>query len=181
MIPWLSPGASIAPASCRDSLKKIDHGDTEGTGGAIFDGEGDFVQFFAGLIVREFVRMQPDIIRLRIVSKLNSFDCGSPQQHGLGYAVHAIHHAAAGRKNDGKAQIRPLYQADVLENTSPGQGLVVLGAERLVELADGSQWDVNARKVFGPRDEPINVPRQKPALGRAEVILLSHQGLDGFI
>ena len=110
-------------------------------------------------IVRELVRMHPDIIRVGIFRKLDGFDGGSPEQHGLGDAVHAVHDATVGRENNGKAQIRCFYQADMLDHASPHWGGLVRGAEWLVQLSDRSQGDVNARKVFGPPDEPINIPR----------------------
>jgi hypothetical protein len=109
-------------------------------------------------LIREFVRISPDIIRVGIVSKLNGLNGGSSRQHGPGYTVHAIHDAPVSRNNDGKAQIRLSYQADVIDNTLPRQGTFVLGAEWFVKFSDGSQWDMNARKVFGSLNEPINVP-----------------------
>src|SRR5213083_422572 len=52
--------------------------------------------------------------------------------------------------------------------------VAVSSADRIVELSDSGQRDLNPRKALGQRHEPINVPRQKSALRRTEVVLLSH-------
>jgi hypothetical protein len=135
---------------------------------------GDVGCMTGGVTIREFVRMDTNVIGRGVVSKSNRLNRFSPQKRSLPDAVHAIHDATIRRENNGKTQVCGLNQASVLHDRPASRKIAETEPKGFVKLSDCAQWDLNTRKVFGQRDEPINVPRQKATLRLAKVILLSH-------
>jgi len=73
--------------------------------------------------------------------------------------MHAVHHPAFGREDDREAQIRSIDQSNMLNNTFPTRRLVELWRERLANLTNVGERNLQNREVAGTRYELINVPR----------------------
>jgi hypothetical protein len=117
--------------------------------------------------------MHTNVIRLGIIGKLDSFDGSSPNNTAL--ATRWI--PSITRPSDERMMAKLKSAASIKRtcSTEPRQVSVSsIGPKWLVELSDSGQRDVNARKALAQPHEPIDVPRQQPALRGAEVVLLAH-------
>ena len=101
------------------------------------------------LIIRKLVRMDTEVIRFRVVGKLNGFNIASVEQGRLADTVHAIHNTAIRRENNRKSQIGGLNQTGVFNNCPTRRRIAAAEPKRLIEFQDRGQRDMDTREALG--------------------------------
>jgi hypothetical protein len=72
-------------------------------------------------IVWQVIRVDSDVIRLRIMKKTNRLDVAAIFQESLADAVHSIHNTPVAGKNDGKCEIALQHQPSMINDVAAGQ------------------------------------------------------------
>jgi hypothetical protein len=95
---------------------------------------------FLPISIRQIIRLNSNVVRLRVLNKAHRLDLAKPLQESLADAVHPIHHASVTRKNNGECKIAIEHQASVVDDLAAGQLLARRARPiRFVEFPDGRQ------------------------------------------
>lgn len=102
-------------------------------------------------------------------------DLAPPVAQRANYAVHAVHHPPVGTQNDGMRWIDFVDELRVFQDCATGRTLVlVVEPVDLVDFPNLRERHSATWEVAREPDQPVDVPRHQPSVGRPEVILLAH-------
>jgi hypothetical protein len=111
------------------------------------------------VVVRKVIGVDADVVRLRVGEEAYGFDIAEPFEKRFADSMHAIHNTAVVGENDGIAEVAVAYETGMLGDLSAGDRLrSVSSPVRLVEFADGGEWNALSRQGGRGLDETVDVP-----------------------
>src|SRR5512145_2471075 len=97
------------------------------------------------------------MVWLRVPFELHRVNLFQSLEKGLDRAVHAVHHGATRREDDGERETRFLDQLDVFDHRTPGRPFVIADP-LLVKLSDILERYLLSWQVLGELNQTIHVP-----------------------
>jgi hypothetical protein len=126
--------------------------------------------------VRQIVRVDADIVRLRVLNKADSFDLATPLEEGFADAMHPIHDAAVAGQDNRKFEVTFKHQARVADYLAAGQFLRRFSSPIwFIEFGDCRKGNAHAGKRARELDEALNIPCAQPCRRIPKMILSPHR------
>ncbi len=118
------------------------------------------------------------MIRFRIVLEPNGLYRSPSFEQRPAHAMHPIHDTTALRQNDGVGQVRLQDQLRVISDPPACRGISFrIERERLIQLSNLRQGDVDRLQVLRQLDQSIDIPCQESVSRSTEMILLPQPSL----